>query len=476
MLVGERRAPARRDRRPRLRAARRSTSSASTSGAAPAARRGARRRPERERRRLRGPRRRRRSPSSARAARRRKLPISGEATNLAGGEAGRRTTNVIVLYATAATVAALSGEPGYGELAFRLRRHEPGRGARTVEAVRELPRDGARLRRLLRPARGARARRLAGQGGHGAVRRLLRRDHAARAALGARPDLEHDDDARRRADGRDRDHAGGRRPPPAGRARLPEDGAAARCARGRWSGSRSGSCSRTCSPRYFGSTFWAIDVGFGVDLTVVARRSSWSACSAPPLAALPAIRRGMRVDLREALESTGSAVGGQDAGDRLLRRVRFLPRTMQIGLRGVGRRKRRSLATALDRRARGRQPARGPRARGGGDRDATRAAWGDHLEDIRIWTGGRRPFDERAAAGRSARPRASPRRSRRSSTTSSSPARRRSCGACRASRSSATGRDRRALVQRRRGAGARAGRRDRAQPRPAHRHRRSATG
>ena len=62
----------------------------------------------------------------------------------------------------------------------------------------------------------------------------------------------------------------------------------------------------------------------------------------PPLAALPAIRRGLRTDLREALESTGSAVGGRDAVDRVLRRVRFLPRAMQIGLRGVGRRKRRS--------------------------------------------------------------------------------------------------------------------------------------
>ena len=92
--------------------------------------------------------------------------------------------------------------------------------------------------------------------------------------------------------------------------------------------------------------FWAIDVGFGVDPTVVVVSVAVGVL-APALAALPAIRRGVRVDLREALESTGSAVGGQDAGDRLLRRARFLPRTMQIGLRGVGRRKRRSLATAL---------------------------------------------------------------------------------------------------------------------------------
>jgi len=67
----------------------------------------------------------------------------------------------------------------------------------------------------------------------------------------------------------------------------------------------------------------------------------------PALAALPAIRRAVSVPLRVALEATGSAVGGQDAGDAALRRVRFLPRTMQIGLRNVGRRRRRSFATAV---------------------------------------------------------------------------------------------------------------------------------
>ncbi len=98
--------------------------------------------------------------------------------------------------------------------------------------------------------------------------------------------------------------------------------------------------------RYFGSTFFAIDVGFGVDARVLVL-SVLVGLLGPPLAALPAIRRAVRVPLREALEATGSAVGSQDAGDRFLRRVRFLPRTMQIGLRNVGRRRRRSLATAL---------------------------------------------------------------------------------------------------------------------------------
>jgi putative ABC transport system permease protein len=146
---------------------------------------------------------------------------------------------------------------------------------------------------------------------------------------------------------------------------------------------------------FFGSTFFAIDVGFGVDLTVLAVAALIGVLG-PALAALPAIRRGTRVDLREALESTGSAVGSQDAGDRLLRRVRFLPRTMQIGLRGVGRRKRRTLATAVVvALAVGNLLAITGLAAAA--TKATRAAWGEHIEEIRIWTGGGRPFDERAA-------------------------------------------------------------------------------
>jgi putative ABC transport system permease protein len=147
--------------------------------------------------------------------------------------------------------------------------------------------------------------------------------------------------------------------------------------------------------RYFGSMFWAVDVGFGVDLAVVLV-SLLVGLLAPPLAALPAIRRGVRTDLREALESTGSAVGGQDGGDRLLRRLSFLPRSLQIGLRGAGRRKRRSLATVLMvALAVGNLLA--VLGLADGVTTTTRAEWDDHVEDIRIWTTGRAPFDERAA-------------------------------------------------------------------------------
>ncbi len=218
---------------------------------------------------------------------------------------------------------------------------------------------------------------------------------------------------------------------------------------------------------FFGSTFFAIDVGFGVDLTVVAVAALIGVLG-PALAALPAIRRGTRVDLREALESTGSAVGSQDAGDRLLRRVRFLPRTMQIGLRGVGRRKRRTLATALVvALAVGNLLAIMGLAAAA--TKATRAAWGEHIEEIRIWTGGGTPFDERAAQvnpldPRSRRGAAGTRQRRRA-------LRRRGIRLGRAARAAHPPRhDRRALVHGRRGAGTRPGRRDRAQSGRAHRH------
>ena len=151
----------------------------------------------------------------------------------------------------------------------------------------------------------------------------------------------------------------------------------------------------------FGSTF-AVNTGFGVDARVLLV-SALVGLLAPPLAALPAIRRAVRLPLREALQATGSAVGGQDAGDRLLRRVRFLPRTAQIGLRNVGRRRRRSLSTALVIAfAVGTLLAVLGLAAGIGD--TSRASWGDHGEDVRISSEGRRPLDAQAARLISATP------------------------------------------------------------------------
>ncbi len=98
--------------------------------------------------------------------------------------------------------------------------------------------------------------------------------------------------------------------------------------------------------RFLASLGFGIDATFGVSVPVLAA-SIVVGLLGPPLAALPAIRRATRLPLREALRASGAAVGGQGRLDRVLRRASALPRNVQIGLRGLGRRKRRSLATGL---------------------------------------------------------------------------------------------------------------------------------
>jgi putative ABC transport system permease protein len=97
---------------------------------------------------------------------------------------------------------------------------------------------------------------------------------------------------------------------------------------------------------FFASLFYGVDAGFHVDPSVLVA-SLVVGVVGPPLAAMPAIRRASRLPVAQALQATGSAVGGQGRLDALLRRFTFLPRSAQIGLRGVVRRKRRTTATAL---------------------------------------------------------------------------------------------------------------------------------
>ena len=97
---------------------------------------------------------------------------------------------------------------------------------------------------------------------------------------------------------------------------------------------------------FFAQLFFGIDAAFGISAGVLVA-SLVLGLIGPPLAALPAVRRAARLPLNEALQATGSAVGGQGRLDAILRRPRRLPRAVQIGLRGVGRRKRRTVATAV---------------------------------------------------------------------------------------------------------------------------------
>lgn len=97
---------------------------------------------------------------------------------------------------------------------------------------------------------------------------------------------------------------------------------------------------------YFASSFYGIDPAMRVDWVILAA-SLVVGLVGPPLAATPAIRRASRLPVREALDASGSALGGQGRLDALLRRVGFLPRPAQIGLRGAARRKRRTAATTV---------------------------------------------------------------------------------------------------------------------------------
>ena len=322
-----------------------------------------------------------------------RLRVSGQGRNIDGGEQVQ-DDKVVVLYATAATAAKLSGEPGYGRLAFRLHDTRPAAAAKTVEAVRRhltaLPGFAgfANLPEVRAPGDWpgkADSEQFAEFLGVITVLALLSALVLIANTMTTLIAEQTGEIAIMRAVGARRHQV----------ALVYARTALLLGALGALVGIALGIVLSNLLASYFGSTFWAIDVGFGVDPKVLIV-SVIVGLLGPALAALPAIRRGVRVDLREALESTGSAVGGQDAGDRVLRRVRFLPRPAQIGLRGVGRRKRRSLATVvIVALAVGNLLAILGLA--AGVTDLTKAEWGDHLDDVRLWTGGRELFDDRAA-------------------------------------------------------------------------------
>ena len=272
------------------------------------------------------------------------LPISGEARNLTGAQLVAQD-GFLALYATADTVAAVSGTPGYTRLAFRLRDQSAGAARRTVDSIRsylktvpgftgfsdlpEIRSPGdwpgksafthitgilyvvtllALLGALVLVSStmstmvGEQTPEIATMKAIGARERQIRRVYMRTAAL------------------------------------LGGLGAIA--------GAVGGILLSWALTSYFASSLFAIGVPFGVDIPVVAA-SIVLGLIGPSLAALPAVRRAARLPLAETLQASGGATGSEGRSDRLLRRARFLPRVAQIGLRGVARRRRRSVATAL---------------------------------------------------------------------------------------------------------------------------------
>ena len=86
---------------------------------------------------------------------------------------------------------------------------------------------------------------------------------------------------------------------------------------------------------------------FGVVGSVVAA-SVVIGLLAPPLAALVAVRAASGIPVREALQDSAGPRAARAGSSVSLRRLGFLPRTAQIGVRGVTRRcGRRSLGTVV---------------------------------------------------------------------------------------------------------------------------------
>ena len=272
------------------------------------------------------------------------MPVSGQGRNLGGGQNVVQNT-VAVLYATAPTVAALSGTPGYTQLEFRLHDSSTAAAQQTVTTIRQylqtipgftgfsdLPQirshgdwpgksmfskiTGVLYVVTLLALLGAlvllsstistlvseQTPEIATMKAIGAGRKQIRRVYLRTAML------------------------------------LGGLGAIA--------GAVLGILLSWALTSYFASSLYAISAPFSVDLPVVVASVAVGVIG-PPLAALPAVRRAARLPLAETLQAAGSATGPEGRLDRLLRGARFLPRTAQIGLRGVARRRRRSIVTTL---------------------------------------------------------------------------------------------------------------------------------
>ena len=272
------------------------------------------------------------------------VPISGTGRNLTGGQVVAQD-GFVTLYGTAQTVSTLSGTPGYTRLAFRLRDDSTAAAHQTVTAVRrylrtvpgftgfsDLPEIRAPgdwpgksmfdniatlftvvtllallgalvlLSTTISTLIGEQSQEIAAMKAIGAGRRQIRGVYLRTTVL------------------------------------LGALGAVV--------GALLGIALAWALTSFFASSFFAISAPFSVDVPILMASVALGVIG-PPLAALPAIRRAARLPLAETLQASGSATAGQRRVDRLLRRARFLPRTAQIGLRGVSRRGRRSAATAL---------------------------------------------------------------------------------------------------------------------------------
>ena len=247
------------------------------------------------------------------------LPISGEARNLTGAQL-IASDGIPVLYTTAQTIAALSGRPGYTQLAFRLHDSSTAAARQTVDTIRhylqtvpgstgfsDLPEIRSSgdwpgksafnkitdilyvvtllallgalvlLSSTVSTLVGEQTQEIATMKAIGARERQIRRVYLRTAAL------------------------------------LGGLGAIAGAALGvllSWG-----------LTSYFASSLYAISAPFSVELPVLVASIALGVIG-PPLAAMPAVRRAARLPLAETLQAARSATGPEGRLDRLLRRAR----------------------------------------------------------------------------------------------------------------------------------------------------------
>ena len=272
------------------------------------------------------------------------VPISGEGRNLTGALFNAKE-GVVTLYATAPTVAALSGVPGYTRLAFRLHDASSAAAHRAVSAIRSYLQSVpgftgfSDLPEIRAPGDWP------GKSSFSKITSILY-VVTLLALLGALVLLSSTmstliseqipEIATMKAIGAGRKQI----------RRVYLRTAVLLGALGAVVGALLGILLSWALTSYFASSLFAIGAPFSVDVPVLVA-SIVLGVIGPALAALPAVRRAARLPLAETLQAAGSATGPESRLDRMLRRARFLPRTAQIGLRGVARRRRRSIATIL---------------------------------------------------------------------------------------------------------------------------------
>jgi putative ABC transport system permease protein len=322
------------------------------------------------------------------------LRVSGEGRSLEGAQSATED-KVVVLYADPATVETLSGRPGYGWLAFRL--HDRSRAAvdRTIAAVRGRLRATvpeftgfATLPEIRPPGSWPGKEGFDDFSSFFSIVTLL----ALLSALVLIANTMTSLIAEQSAEIATMRAIGGRRRQVAA---IYLRTAAILGGLGAALGVVLGVALGNALVSFLANSFYGINARFGIDVPIVVAATMLGVLGTMAAAA-PAIRRGLRRPIAEGLQSTGvqATVGG--ALDRALRRLRGLPRSAQIGLRGVGRRKRRSLATAaIVAVAVGNLLA--VMALADGTLSLTRKEWDDRTWQVQVGTNLRRPFDAHAA-------------------------------------------------------------------------------